>query len=154
MAGVRPDEPGQLAGLLAGRAPLTHSPVVHVVGAAIVRAGRVLAARRSRPAELAGGWEFPGGKVEPRESEADALVRECREELGVAVRVGDRLGEAVDGRIRLVLYAATLTEGEPEALEDHDRLRWLAAEDVRAVAWLPIDLALLPAVTAVLPAAH
>ena len=62
-----------------------------VVGAAIVHDGRLLAARRSAPADLAGGWELPGGKVEPGESEADALVRECREELGVAVVVGERV---------------------------------------------------------------
>jgi 8-oxo-dGTP diphosphatase len=123
---------------------------VHVVGAAIVRDGRVLAARRSRPATLAGGWEFPGGKVEEHESEAAALVRECREELGVAVRVGARLGESVDGAIRLVLHAAELAHGEPRPLEDHDRLRWLAVDELGGVDWLPIDEALLPLVVALL----
>ena len=57
---------------------------VRVVGAALVRDGRVLAARRIRPA---GGWEFPGGKVEPGETPAAGIERECREELGVVVRV-------------------------------------------------------------------
>src|SRR3954469_7206480 len=51
-----------------------------VVAAALIRHGRVLAARRCRPAELADGWEFPGGKVEAGESEAAALVRELEEE--------------------------------------------------------------------------
>ncbi|MFZ2502533.1 MAG: NUDIX domain-containing protein, partial [Nocardioides sp.] len=58
-----------------------------VVGAAIIRSGRVLAARRVAPAEAAGRWEFPGGKVEPGESPAEAVCREVAEELGCQVRV-------------------------------------------------------------------
>jgi 8-oxo-dGTP diphosphatase len=116
---------------------------VHVVGAAIVRDRWVLAARRSRPARLAGGWEFPGGKVEANESETDALVRECLEELGVTVRVGGRLGEAIDGPIRLVLYGAVLGDVEPVPLEDHDRLCWLSSDELDSVPWLPIDRQLL-----------
>lgn len=116
-----------------------------VVAAALVRDGRLLAARRSRPHRLAGGWEFPGGKVEPDEDEVDALVRECREELGVDVAVGRRLAEAGTGGIRVVLYGATVAVGEPTSLEDHDELRWLSAEEIDAVGWLPIDRTLLPA---------
>jgi 8-oxo-dGTP diphosphatase len=121
-----------------------------VVAAAIVRNGRVLAARRARPAELAGGWEFPGGKVEPGEAEAAALARECREELGVRISVGPRLGAATDGRIALVLYAASLVSGEPTAHDDHDELRWIGRAALRHVGWLPTDLELLPAVEALL----
>src|SRR5215468_3576177 len=123
---------------------------VHVVAAAIARDGRVLAARRSRPAAVAGGWEFPGGKVEAGESEPAALARECGEELGVALRLGRRLGAAVDGRIRLVLYAATLAAGEPRPLTDHDELRWLGADDLDEVGWLAVDRALLPHVVELL----
>src|SRR5436309_12864179 len=99
---------------------------IAVVGAALVRDGRVLAARRSQPVQLAGGWEFPGGKVEDGESDAAALVRELREELDVTVEVGAQLGAAADGPIRLTLYAATLVDGDPKPLQDHDELRWLA----------------------------
>src|SRR5690606_41296970 len=63
--------------------------------AAIVRAGRLLAQQRGYPDHLAGQWELPGGRVEPGETEVDALVRECVEELGVQVRVGDRVGPDV-----------------------------------------------------------
>ena len=56
-----------------------------VVGAAIVRDGRVLAARRTAPASAAGRWEFPGGKVEPGRRAEAALVREIDEELGVRI---------------------------------------------------------------------
>jgi mutator protein MutT len=119
---------------------------VAVVGAAIVRDGRVLAARRAGPSRLAGGWEFPGGKVEPGEDEPAALIRECVEELGVLIAVGDRLAEVTDGPIRLALYAATLVEGTPQPLHDHDELRWLTAPDLSSVGWLPIDAALVAVV--------
>jgi 8-oxo-dGTP diphosphatase len=123
---------------------------MHVVGVAIVCDGRVLAARRARPPDLAGGWEFPGGKVERGESEPAALVRECREELGVVVQVGARLGEVVVEPIRLVVYAAGLLRGAPQPGADHDQLRWLAAAELDDVPWLPIDRALLPVVAVLL----
>lgn len=121
-----------------------------VVGAALVRAGRVLAARRTAPAELAGRWEFPGGKVEAGESVAAALVRECAEELGVQVAALAEIAAAGDGRIELRLWSAHLLSGEPVALADHDELRWLAADELDAVDWLPVDVTLLPAVRALL----
>lgn len=116
-----------------------------VVAAAIISDGRVLAARRSAPPELAGGWEFPGGKIEPGELPEDALARECLEELGVVVRVGDRLGSAVDG-IELHLYAAEIAGGLPLPLQDHDKLRWVRLGELDDVGWLPIDRALLDGV--------
>ena len=116
-----------------------------VVAAAIISDRRVLAARRSGPSELAGGWEFPGGKVEEGESPEHALVRECAEELGVTIRVGEHLGTASD-RIELHLYAAEIAGGIPLPLEDHDLLRWLRAGDLDSVDWLPVDLALLDVV--------
>jgi len=104
--------------------------------------GRVLAARRSAPSELAGGWEFPGGKVEPGEDCASALVRECAEELGVEVAPIRELGVA-RGAIELRLWLADLVDGTPAPLEDHDELRWLDAATLGDVAWLPIDIELL-----------
>jgi 8-oxo-dGTP diphosphatase len=125
-----------------------------VVGAAIVRDGRVLAARRSAPPEMAGGWEFPGGKVEPGESEPSALMRECREELGVRVTVGELLGSAPLSRgFVLHVYLAALVAGEPRPLQDHDELRWLAADELDSVDWLPAERPALAAVAALLAAA-
>lgn len=116
-----------------------------VVGAAIVRDGRVLAAHRRTPPV---GWEFPGGKVEPGESDADALTRECREELDVAITVGALLGEVAHGSIVLRAYLAGLVDAEPRPLTDHDELRWCAAGDLEALDWLPADRPLLDAVRA------
>src|SRR5213078_1610252 len=103
----------------------TPTPVI-VVGAAIVRGGEVLCARRSAPAHVAGKWEFPGGKVEAGESDVEAVVRECREELGVEVEVGARVGAdaRIDDRFTLRVYLARLEPGQPEPspLEDHDLL--------------------------------
>ncbi|HEY0699012.1 MAG TPA: (deoxy)nucleoside triphosphate pyrophosphohydrolase, partial [Micromonospora sp.] len=118
-----------------------------VVGAAIIRTGRVLACARSRPAELAGMWEFPGGKVEPGEDEVAALVRECAEELAVEVEIGVRVGGDVrmaHGRSVLRVYVARLLAGEPVALE-HAELRWLAADQLDSVAWLPADVPVVAA---------
>lgn len=120
-----------------------------VVGAAIVRDGRLLAARRSAPSHHAGGWEFPGGKVEHGETETEALVRECREELGVDVVAGTLVGEQpIAPELLLRVYRAVLVEGEPQPLLDHDDLRWLAADEIDDVPWLPADVPLVAALRA------
>ena len=117
--------------------------MIAVVAAVIVRDGQVLAARRSRPAALAGRWEFPGGKVEPGEDGPGALARECREELGVEVDVGRVLASASDERVALTLYGAALRDGAPAPGDAHDRLLWLTGSELGSVEWLPIDAALL-----------
>ena len=118
-----------------------------VVGAAIIRDRRVLAARRRTPANLAGLWEFPGGKVEPGESESTAVVRECYEELGISVAVECQLGRAPIGEnTELVLFAATLRKGQPTSSTTHDLLRWLGMDELATVQWLEPDEKLLHAV--------
>jgi 8-oxo-dGTP diphosphatase len=117
---------------------------VQVVGAAVVRDGRVLAARRTKPAHLAGMWEFPGGKVEPGESDVEALLRELEEELGVTARVGPRVGPDLllgDTAVMRV-YLVTLLVGEPQ-LHEHDAFRWLAADELQEVPWIPADAPVL-----------
>jgi 8-oxo-dGTP diphosphatase len=111
-----------------------------VVGAAIVRGGRVLAARRMAPASAAGRWEFPGGKVEPGETEAESLVREIVEELGVRVTVlGWLAGEQpIGARYVLRVGLASLDDGEPTPTE-HDQVRWLSADELDDVDWLDGD---------------
>src|SRR5665648_248957 len=107
-----------------------------VVGAAIVddlaRPTTVLTARRTQPAELAGGWELPGGKVEPGEEAQDALHREIREELGVQIGLGAQVtGPLAAGawplgdRYVMQVWLVRITDGEPRPLVDHDQLRVL-----------------------------
>lgn len=117
-----------------------------VVGAAIVRGGRLLAQQRSFPESHAGQWELPGGRVEPGEKPVDALVRECVEELGVPVVVGERVGPDVPLKRDLVLriFSAELAGGEPEALE-HNAVRWVTAGELPGLPWLPADRVLVPA---------
>jgi 8-oxo-dGTP diphosphatase len=126
-----------------------------VVGAAIISGGRVLACARSAPPEVAGRYEFPGGKVEPGESEVAALVRECAEELAVRVAVGDRVGGDVrmaHGRSVLRVYAARLLHGDqPRALE-HSAMRWLSATELDSVIWLPADAPIVAALRPLLAA--
>ncbi|QIG44254.1 (deoxy)nucleoside triphosphate pyrophosphohydrolase [Nocardioides anomalus] len=121
-----------------------------VVGAAVVRAGRVLAARRTAPASAAGRWEFPGGKVDPGETLEQALVREIGEELGVTVRLDRWLaGEQPIGAYVLRVALCVLEHGEPTPTE-HDRLRWLAAGELDDVDWLDGDRPFLSELSAVL----
>jgi 8-oxo-dGTP diphosphatase len=112
-----------------------------IVGAAIVSDGRLLACERSEPPEVAGRWEFPGGKVEFGESDLDALVRECEEELGVVIAVRDRIGEDVPlahGWALLRVWVAEIVQGEPQPIE-HAELRWLGPDELDSVSWLPAD---------------
>jgi len=121
-----------------------------VVGAAVVRDGRVLAARRTRPAAAAGRWELPGGAVESGEDEASALARELREELDLDVVVGDRVGPevALPGE-RVLRIRACSAAGDPTALE-HDALRWVGADELDGLDWLDADREVLPALAALL----
>jgi len=123
-----------------------------VVGAAVIRDGRLLAARRSTPPEVAGRWELPGGKVEPGESPSNALVREIVEELGCRVTVDAWLdGEQPIGTTHLLRAArCSLVEGEPRPGGDHDELRWLTPDHLDDVDWLEPDRPFLPALRALL----
>ncbi|MFD6091060.1 (deoxy)nucleoside triphosphate pyrophosphohydrolase [Oerskovia sp. NPDC060338] len=113
----------------------------------------LLAARRSRPIELAGRWEFPGGKVDPGETPVEGLHRELREELGVQVELGAELlgpddgGWIITDRHVMRLWLARVVAGEPEPLVEHDALRWLPAGEWASVDWLDGDVRIVAALS-------
>ncbi|MBN0045230.1 (deoxy)nucleoside triphosphate pyrophosphohydrolase [Streptomyces actuosus] len=117
---------------------------IMVVGAALLDGGRLLAARRSAPEDLAGRWELPGGKVEPGELPEVALERELHEELGVTAEVVERVpGEwPLRAPYVLTVWTARLLPGSatPHPLQDHDVLRWLTPGELWDVDWLDQDV--------------
>jgi 8-oxo-dGTP diphosphatase len=126
--------------------------VIVVVGAALVRDGRLLAARRTTPPEAAGRWELPGGKVDSGETADLAVVREVAEELGCEAAIEHWLegGEPIGDTGLLLVAVCRLVRGEPAAGSDHDELRWLGADQLDEVDWLEPDRPFLPAVREVL----
>jgi 8-oxo-dGTP diphosphatase len=118
--------------------------VLEVVGVALLESGRVLAARRTGPPELAGRWEFPGGKVEPGEDPVTTAIRETTEELGCSISVTGwldaRSAIPADEGEGLVLRVATarLDHGDPVPAE-HDAVRWLRAAELDEVDWVDAD---------------
>ena len=113
-----------------------------VVAALIWDGDRFLACQR--PAHKARGllWEFVDGKVELGETHQQVLMRECREELGITVRVGELFMELVheytDLTVRLSLYHAVIESGTLQKLEHHD-IRWLLPAEVDDYDFCPAD---------------
>jgi 8-oxo-dGTP diphosphatase len=142
----------------AAAAALRALAVTQVVGAAVVDdRRRVLVAQRGS-GPLAGLWEFPGGKVERGEDDLTALVRECREELGIVVAPQAFLGEVpldgvvaggVPGASTLRVWWCRIANGALVATE-HTELRWLAGDELEGLDWIPADRPLLPAVRTLL----
>ncbi|TDZ79158.1 CTP pyrophosphohydrolase [Mycobacteroides salmoniphilum] len=125
-----------------------------VVAGAVIDGDKLLIAQRSKPVELAGQWELPGGKVVEGESEPQALARELREELGIEVAVDSRLGEdVVVGNLVLRAYRARLDGGVPHPHE-HLALRWVTADELDTVEWVPADGGWIPALRAALVGAR
>ena len=126
--------------------PDSSRPAVSVVAALIRRNGRFLIAQR--PESKARGllWEFVGGKVEPGETPAQALVRECREELDVTVAPGAEYmrvtHEYPDLTVVLTLFEAELVSGEPRLLE-HADLRWITPAEIPEYDFCPADRVIL-----------
>lgn len=115
---------------------------IEVVAAIIVdEAGRILATKRGY-GDMKGGWEFPGGKIEPGETAQQALKREIDEELNVTIEVGDKLCSVqwnyTKFHLTMHCYWCKVTEGTILLLE-HEAARWLDKEDLWSVDWLPAD---------------
>lgn len=119
-----------------------------VVAAAIVfREGRVLLTKRPPEGHLAGMWEFPGGKLEPKEAPEDAVVRELREECGVTVRVVE-IVEATfhayaERDVLVLFYECELTSGEVQHLGVADHV-WCEPEEIERYELPPADVRVVP----------
>ena len=101
-----------------------------------------------RPAHKTRGllWEFVGGKVEPGETKEQALIRECREELGIILSVGTAFMDVIhrypDLDVHLTVFHAAIAEGVPQKLE-HKDIRWITADEIPQYTFCPADEAIL-----------
>ena len=120
--------------------------LIDVVAALIWKNNRFMICQR--PAHKARGllWEFVGGKVEPGETKEQALIRECREELAVALSIGEEfmavIHEYPDLTVHLTLFNATIAEGEPQKLE-HNDIQWITPSEIPNYKFCPADKEIL-----------
>lgn len=129
------------------------APTIVAAGLITGPDGRLLITRRTRPEQLAGLWEFPGGKVEPGEGTTEALVREIDEELDLPIDVGTALrpppGIAtaqgfwpISDRLQMITLFATAPTTAVRLSPAHDRHRWCTSEELAALPtcdWVPAD---------------
>lgn len=118
---------------------------IEVVAAIIKKGDRIFATQRGY-GEWKDWWEFPGGKMEPGETPEEALKREIREELDAEISVDKFLETIVydypQFHLTMHCYMCSLT-GESLHLNEHEAARWLSAQDLNSVKWLPADLTLI-----------
>lgn len=117
-----------------------------VVAALIYRGTRFMICRRPEGKARAGMWEFVGGKAEAGESLEEALVRECREEIGVTVKVGEAYMivtyDYPDIPVHLTLFRAEITSGEPRSMEGN-AIAWITKEEIPDYTFCPADLPII-----------
>ena len=120
---------------------------IQVVAAIIIKDSKVFATQRGY-GDFKDGWEFPGGKIEPEETNQEALMREIKEELRADVEVGELL-HTVDFdypkfHLTMHCYLCSL-ESENITLTEHEAARWLAYDELDSVEWLPADVEVVAA---------
>ena len=125
---------------------------IEVVAAVIHDGGRILATQRGY-GEFKDKWEFPGGKMETGESREEALCREIREEMDTEINIGKLLCTVEYDypafHLTMHCFLCTVAAGDLK-LKEHESARWLSAQELNAVDWLPADVQILPAISAML----
>jgi 8-oxo-dGTP diphosphatase len=116
--------------------------MIEVVAALIWHGDKFMICQRSAHKARGLLWEFVGGKVEPGETEEQALIRECKEELNILLSVGDVFMDVVheypDITVHLTLFNATIAEGEPKKLE-HNDIKWITPNEIPNYDFCPAD---------------
>ena len=120
--------------------------MIEVVAALIRDDNRFLICQRPAYKALGMLWEFPGGKVDPGETEEQALIRECQEELGVTLSLGGVFAETrheyPEFTVHLTLFQATIATGFPQRLE-HSAIKWITVAEIPNYEFCPADICFL-----------
>lgn len=117
---------------------------INVVGAILIKDGKILCAQRGPDKSLPHLWEFPGGKIEEGETPQMALKRELQEELKIKVEVDDEIYDSVSyeydfGVVNLSTIISYLKQGEP-ILTEHTAIKWLKPNEIMQLDWAPADI--------------
>ena len=122
---------------------------IHVVAAIIRKDGKILATQRGY-GEYKDGWEFPGGKINERETPQKALAREIKEELNADITVGDLLvtveHDYADFHLSMQCFWAELKDDSHIELLEHEAAKWLSVNELGSVEWLPADIKVVEAI--------
>ncbi len=125
---------------------------IEVVAAVIFQDGKVFATQRGY-GSFKDGWEFPGGKIEVGESQEEALLREISEELETKIEVGELIDtieyDYPDFHLSMKCFACRIVSGDLHLVE-HEAARWLNADQLDSVDWLPADITLIPKIARLL----
>lgn len=117
-----------------------------VTAAIITKDNLILIAQRGKNEKLSGMWEFPGGKIEARETPQQCLKREIQEELNIEIEVGKFFGESdytyPNGEIKLLAYFAIIVKGDIK-LSVHDEVKWISVNEFDNFEFAPADIPLV-----------
>ena len=117
--------------------------MINVTCAILIHEGKILATQRSKSMSLPLKWEFPGGKMEPNETEEDCLTREIKEELNIDIEIKERLQENIHDygsfKIQLIPFLTTYTSGGIH-LKEHQAYAFVTPSELLTLDWAEADI--------------